>query len=282
MLTPMTQSGSAALGLLLTIAGGIGLLLSLPGALLEIRYVRVVTASVAIVIAAAGWILYSRGGHSRATGAGAIGALAWEGPATLAAIVLTGLWGYSSIKTGQMDQWDDKDEVERIKAPAWDHDLDTLQGGMRWEDVRSRLSKEGYKARCYQLGPDEGMEPGDTHTCWTIVSRTWDIPARTIIFMFGPEGLRQVRIDYGKEQWPAVKDWFDRLPGTATGTFGRDHGGSVIVGKVMASGQVLTAEPERLSSIVVLWQARSRLQETLCKKSKHDLQWNLICKPSNP
>lgn len=277
------HQGYAALGLLLLILGGVVLFLSLPGALMGVQYLHLMVASGAIVVGAFGWILYSAGRQQKTGGDTPKGTLAsWEAPAALAAILLTGLWGFWTMKTGQMDQWEDKDEVERAKAPSWNHSFDTLQGGMRWEDIRDRLSKEGYKMRCYALGPNEGMEPGDTHACWTVANQTWGIPTHTLSFLFGPEGLRQVRFDYGKEQWPAVKSWFDQLPGVSTGTFGRDQGGNIIIGKMIASGQVLTAEPKHLPNMMVLWQARSRLQATLCKGTEHDPKWNLICKPSNP
>lgn len=275
--------GYAALGLLLLILGGVVLLLSLPGALLGIKYLHFLVASGAIVAGAFGWILYSGSRRRRAGSDNIKGALAsWESPAALAAVLLTGLWGFWAVKSGQWDRWEGKDEVERTKAPTWNHSLDTLEGGIRWEVIRDRLSKEGYQMRCYALRPNEGMEPGDTHACWTIVRQTWGIPARALNFLFGPEGLRQVRIDYGNDQWPAVKGWFDQLPGVPTGTFGRDQGGNVIVGKMMKTGQVLTSEPKHLPSMMILWQARSRLQETLCKNTEHDPKWELICKPSNP
>jgi hypothetical protein len=277
------STGRKAAALLLMIIGGSALLLSLPGALLFVRYQHFVVASIAIVAVTLGWLLYPPKMNGDPDETVAKGRLAgWEMPAALGALLLTGLWGFWSMKVGQWDQWEEKDEAERAKAPAWNHSLDTLEGGMRWEDVRDRLGKEGFRMRCSAVRPGEGMQPGDTHACQTIANQTWGIPARTLSFLFGPEGLRQVRIDYAAEQWPAVKAWFDRLPGFSTGDFGRDQGGNVIVGKMLRTGQVLTSESEHLPNVMVLWQARSMLQQTICRKNPNDPKWNLICSPSSP
>lgn len=279
----LRPKGRKAIALLLMIIGGGALLLSLPGALLVARYQHIVVASIAIVAVTFGRILYPPKMNGDLDAVAAKGSLAsWEMPTALGAILLTGLWGFWSMKVGQWDQWEERDEAERIKAPAWNHSLDTLEGGMRWEDIRDRFGKEGFRMRCSAVKPGEGMQPGDTHACQTIANQTWGIPARTLSFLFGPEGLRQVRIDYANEQWPAVKTWFDRLPGFSTGDFGRDQGGSIIVGKMLRTGQVLTSESKHLPNVMVLWQARSMLQRTICNKNTGDPKWNLICSPSNP
>lgn len=265
------------------IIGGAGLLLFLPSALLAVRYHGFVAASVAIVLFTAGWLLRAAKRSRAAESGESRGKLAsWEAPVALAAILVTALWGYWSFKSSAWDEWDDGREAERLKAPAWHAAIDTLDGGRRWEEIRNHLAKEGFQARCRALGPNGGMMPGDTHACWMIAKEAWGIPARTFSFLFGPEGLRQVRIEFPPEQWPAVERWFDGLPGATTGTFGRDQGGNLVRGKMLKNGQVLVAEPKRMPQVMVLWQTRSMLEQTICKNNQNDPKRNLICNPSKP
>lgn len=276
---PPTCSGHAAPGLLLLLLGGMLFLLAAPGALVHLQYWNFWIVSAAIVLAACGWLLLA--GARRRRAGGGEGVLAgWEAPAALVAILLAALWGFWSFKLAELDRWQASDEAVRVKAAAWHDSLDAYQGGMPWEGLRDRLSAQGFHVRCMPLGPDQGMAAGDTHACTIIARSTWDIPARTLYFLFGPEGLRQIRIDYAKEQWPAVKNWFDGLPGAMTGPYGRDSAGNVIIGKMLASGQVLTAEPGHMPDLMVLWQARSWLRQTLCQDNDNDSRRELICNPS--
>lgn len=278
---PSAGAGRVFLGPVLLLLAGILLLLALPGALLHIQYWNFWIASVAIVIASVGWMLLSSARRRRA--GGNEGVLAgWEAPAALAAILLAALWGFWSFKLAELDRWESSDDVERVKAAAWHDSLDSYQGGMPWEGLRDRLSAQGFRVRCTPLGPDQGMAAGDTHACSIIARSTWDIPARQLYFLFGPEGLRQIRIDYAKEQWPAVRSWFDGLPATTTGTFGRDSAGNVIIGKMLATGHLLTAEPGQMPDLMVLWQARSWLRQTICQDNDNDPRREVICNPSRP
>lgn len=278
---PSACAGRVFLGLVLLLLAGILLLLALPGALLHVQYWNFWIASVAIVIASVGWMLLSSARRRRA--GGNEGVLAgWEVPAALAAILLAALWGFWSFKLAELDRWETSDEAERVKAAAWHESLDAYQGGMPWEGLRDRLSAQGFRVRCTTLGPDQGMAAGDTHACTIVAQSTWGIPARKLYFLFGPEGLRQIRIDYAKEQWPAVRNWFDGLSGTTTGPYGRDSAGNVIIGKMLASGQVLTAEPGQMPDLMVLWQARSWLQQTICRGNDNDPRREVICNPSRP
>lgn len=281
---PHAMRGDAVLAFLIIAIGSIMLLLYLPLALLQIRYMYFVTSTLGLLLVIIGWGLLSsaRLASRQDTQSGGGKQSAWEMPLTIGTILLVGLWGFWVMKSGQWDQWEDKDEAERAKAPVWTQSLDTLEGGMRWEDIRDRLGKEGYRMRCYAVGPNEGMMPGDTHACWTVAKTFAGIPVHTLSFLFGKEGLRQVRIDFAKEEWPAVKAWYDHLDGEPTGTFGQDQGGNTITGKLLKTGQVLTAEPNRMPNLMVLWQARSMLEQTVCNTSQRDRQWELLCNPSKP
>lgn len=274
-------SGHVFPGLILLLLGGILLLLAAPGALVHLQYWNFWIVSAAIVLLACGWLLLASARRRRSDGeAGLLSG--WEVPAALAVILLAALWGFWSFKLAELDRWETSDEAERVKAAAWHDSLDAYQGGMPWEGLRDRLSAQGFRVRCTPLGPDQGMAAGDTHACSIIARSTWDIPARQLYFLFGPEGLRQIRIDYAKEQWPAVRSWFDGLPATTTGTFGRDSAGNVIIGKMLATGHLLTAEPGHMPDLMVLWQARSWLQQTICRGNDNDPRREVICNPSRP
>ena len=279
--SPSAYGGRAFLGLILLLLAGILLLLALPGALLHIQYWNFWIASAAIVIASFGWMLLASARRRRAGGSEGV-LSGWEAPAAMAAILLAALWGFWSFKLAELDRWEASDEAERVKAVAWHDSLDVYQGGMPWEGLRDRLSAQGFRVRCTPLGPDQGMAAGDTHSCSIIAQSTWGIPARNLHFLFGPEGLRQIRIDYAKEQWPAVRNWFEGLPGAVTGPYGRDSAGNLIVGKMLASGQVLTAEPGHMPDLMVLWQARSWLRQTICQGNDNDPRREVICNPSRP
>ncbi len=214
--------GVAILPFLLIAVGSIILLLHLPVAFLKVRYMPFVISTFGLVLVIVGWGLHSSARKNSSQGREDADARqsVWEIPLTAGAILVTAIWGVWVMKSSQWDQWNDKDELERAKAPAWTQSLDVLKGGMRWEDIQDNLSKEGYLMRCSALGPKEVMMPGDTHACWTVARTIWNIPVRTLSFLFGKEGLRQVRIDFAKEEWPAVKAWFDELDGESTGSFG--------------------------------------------------------------
>lgn len=265
-------------GSFLMIAGGLGLLLALPGALLAVKFYAFVAATIALLIITAGWLLHGSRPQAEATPPGRLAQ--WELPLTFAALLIAGLWGFWLIKSGQWSNWQGQDEAERLKAPAWTQGLDEFSGGMGVDAVKQRLTRQGFNVRCYgNLQPNEGMQPGDTHACWTIANNAWGIPSRMVAFSFGADGLRQIRLDFPSEQWPAVKRWFDQLSGPSTGTFGRDQGGNLIHGKMLRTGQVLTAEPNHMPTAMVMWQARSMLQATVCRsKALKPEQWDLICR----
>ncbi len=279
---PHAMRGGAVLAFLIIAIGSIMLLLYLPLALLQVRYMYFVTSTLGLLLVIVGWgLLTSAHKASRQDAQNAGGKQsAWDIPLTIGAILLTALWGYWSMKSNQWDKWEDKDEGERSKAPAWTRSLETLKGGTPWQEIRDTLSKEGYRMRCYALKPNEGVEPEDIYACWTIPNNAWGMHTRMLGFSFTKDGLRELQIDFEVDQWPAVKTWFDQQEGMLTGDFGRNEGGGVVIGKMLKSGHIVSSEPGHLPMTSVRWHAREWIAKSTCKgKGLKPEQLAIMCAP---
>jgi len=268
-------------GIVLIVAGSAMLVLYLPGALLGLSYPKFVAATIALVLITAGRVVRSASKQEQELPAAGDeaprNAPSWEVPVFFGAILVLGLWAFWFLNIGRLNDWDESDEREWARAPVWQEGVEAFSGSMRRPETEATLVKRGFRAHCYRLGPGEGIARGDTDVCWAIAKSAWGIPARRFSLFFGKEGLRQVRMDFPKEQWPAIEAWSKGLEGVPVGDFGQDMGGNIIKGKALKNGLVLTAEPDHLPSVTVLWQSPIFVQETVCKNVQAG-QWELLCR----
>ena len=276
--------GRAILGQLLMIFGALILLFALPG-VFQFKVINYLITSVSVLAVVLGWLLFS----SRI-------AVDIQSPAPstkkfrhwrairIGLLLVAGLWAIWYIKSSQWGEWRDDDEAERKRAPAWNYRLDEFAAGIPLPVIKDRLSAEGFRMRCYgNLEKHEKIEPDDIEVCWTIANNIEGIPSRMITFFFGPNGLRHIRLDFPESAWPAVKEWHKRQGDLEVGNFGRDQGGSKILGRRGKSGLVLASEPGMLNWVMVMWQSRELIQERNCDAKEHDqATWQLLCKDWPP
>ncbi|MDP3515098.1 MAG: hypothetical protein Q8S20_20340 [Sulfuritalea sp.] len=287
------------LGGFFVLSGALAALAALPTVWWPTLFSSAVTASAGIVIAVIGALMFAARDMAVAAAAAEPQELAlalrrepplvhnWL-PVRIGILLLIGLWAVWWARGHQSDRWLAEDEAERQAAPAWKYHLDDFAGGMAMAEIRQRLSAAGFRMRCYgELGRNEQVEASDTQVCWTLANNIDGIPSQAITFFFGAEGLRHIRIAFAHEHWPAVKAWFEAFDGVPAGKFGRDAGGSDILGRRGATGLLLLSESRRTPAIMALWQARERLAETACKSGEYATErWRLLCRdwpaPSAP
>ena len=291
--------GLALLGGFFVLSGALAALAALPTVWWPTLFSSAVTASAGIVIAVIGALMYAARDMAVAAAAAPPQELAlalrrepplvrnWL-PVRIGMLLLIGLWAVWWARGHQSDRWLAEDEAERQAAPAWKYRLDDFAGGMAMAEIRQRLSAAGFRMRCYgELGRNEQVEASDTQVCWTLANNIDGIPSQAITFFFGAEGLRHIRIAFAHEHWPAVKAWFEAFEGVPAGKFGKDAGGSDILGRRGATGLLLISESRRTPAIMALWQARGRIAETACKSGEYATErWALLCRdwpaPSAP
>ena len=280
------HGGLALLGGFFVLGGTLAALAALPAVWWPTLFSAAVTASAGIVIAVIGALMYAARDKAAAPQELAL-ALRREHPlvrnwlpARIGILLLIGLWAVWWARGHQADRWLAEDEAERQAAPAWKYRLDDFAGGMAMAEIRQRLSAAGFRMRCYgELGRNEQVEASDTQVCWTLANNIDGIPSQAITFFFGAEGLRHIRIAFAHEHWPAVKVWFEAFDGVAAGKFGKDAGGSDILGRRGATGLLLISESRRTPAIMALWQARGRIAETACKSGEYATErWRLLCR----
>jgi hypothetical protein len=279
--------GLAVLGGFFAVSGTLTTLVALPTVWRPTPFSSVVTATAGIVIAVVGALMLA----ARDTAAAGLqeSALAlrrepplirnWL-PVRIGILLIIGLWAVWWVKVNQADRWLAEDEAERRAAPAWKYRLDDFASGNSMAEIRKRLTAGGFRVRCYgDLGTSEKIDASDTHVCWTLANNIDGIPSQLISFFFGAEGLRHIRIVFPNEQWPAVKGWFERFGDVPAGKFGKDTGGSDIIGRRGKTGLLLISEPKRTPATMALWQGRERITETACKSGEYATErWRLLCR----
>jgi hypothetical protein len=278
--------GMAVLGGFFMLSGTLAALAALPTVWWPTMFSSLVTATAGIVIAVIGRLIFA----ARDPGADAAPESApairrepplvrnWR-PVRIGILLVIGLWAFWWVRNNQSDRWLAEDEAERKAAPAWKYRLDDFASGIPLAQIQKRLSADGFRMRCYgDLGRNEKVEASDTHVCWTLANNIDGIPSQVISFFFGPEGLRHIRIAFPNEQWPAVKAWFERFDGVPAGKFGKDAGGSDIIGRRGSTGMLFISEPKRMPAIMALWQGRERIAETACKSGEYGTERSqLLC-----
>ena len=253
------HGGLALLGGFFVLGGTLAALAALPAVWWPTLFSAAVTASAGIVIAVIGALMYAARDKAAAAPQELALALRREPPlvrnwlpARIGILLLIGLWAVWWARGHQSDRWLAEDEAERRAAPAWKYRFDDFVGGMAMAEIRQRLSAAGFRMRCYgELGRNEQVA----------------------------EGLRHIRIAFAHEHWPAVSAWFEAFDGVAAGKFGKDAGGSDILGRRGATGLLLISESRRTPAIMALWQARGRIAETACKSGEYATErWRLLCR----
>jgi hypothetical protein len=232
----------------------------------------------AVALIAAGWVLFSRRRCADGAPRQVPERLRWR-PARVALLVVSGMWAIWYAKINTMGPWLDKDEAERLRSPAWRYHFDDFTAGISMAAVQQHLSREGFRMRCYgNLRPDEKIDPKVTHACWTIANNAHGIPSRAIFFAFGKDGLRYIRMDFPREQWPAVREWIQGQEGMPAGTFGSDQSGNPVLGRRGATGLVWTADPGSTGWAMVLWQPRTQVMKESCLTDRFTLpQRKMLC-----
>lgn len=270
---------STILGWVFLIAGGVVLVLSLPG-LLRFNITSFVAAAAAIALFAIG-VTIRRPDNEKTSESPSPAASAqhWK-TVRITLLLIIGLAVIWYAKSRQWGAWLDQDETERLAAPAWVYHFEDFTGGISRELLQKQLVKEGFRMRCYgNLQPEERLEPDDLEVCWTIANSTDGIPSRMITFWFGKEGLRQIRMDFAKADWPSVQKWFEAQGSVLFGNFGREQGGQQIVGRRGKTGLLLTSAPGPMNWVMVLWQSREILQQRSCAKADSSIgeNWGALC-----
>lgn len=262
-------------GLILFILGFFIVMLSLPG-MMQFNIRNAAIASLAIVPLMGGWLMFATRPSKQIVGA-AFEKKKWQ-VIRIGILLIIGLWAVWYVQSQRGGNWLEEDEAERIKAPAWPYRFDEFIGGIPMPVVRDRLSKEGFRMRCYALEKHEQITPLDTHACWTIANNIDGIPSHMIALFFSKDGLRHIRVDFPKDQWPRVESWFKMQSNMDAGTFGSDAGGSNVHGRRGKSGLILVSSPGGLNWAMAMWQSRELLAETGCKNKQYDdRQWQLLC-----
>lgn len=172
-----------------------------------------------------------------------------------------------------------RDAQVRASAPPLNINPDSFPK-QTYTELSSQLRAEGLHVRCYgNLKPKEKLYPSITQICWSQAKTAWDIPLENISFHFGGETLQFVRIEFPGNQWHRVKDWFEGLPGESAGTFGSDGQGHNVIGKSFATGFLMTAEPSKNSTVMVLWEAPALFASRCAadKRSLTDEQKRILC-----
>jgi hypothetical protein len=251
------------------VTGLVLMLLALPVALIavpgmvQMRLGAFVAASAAIVMLAVGGYVFRSKPLDPAPVRSAYRSK-WL-PVRIALILVVGIWAiwYTSIR--QLGRTVEQDDVEYQAARSWPYDVNDFFGGIPQQAIEARLKAEGHRMHCYtNLRREEKIDPTDTHVCWTFVKEIAGIPARSVTFHFGTDGLRHIVQDFPREQWPAVSAWFQQLSGEPAGTFGRDQGGGQILGRRVATGLMMTSDPHLLKWTMVTWDARSYYRANAC------------------
>lgn len=270
---------SAMLGWVCIAAGSIVLLFALPG-ILGFKITHFMAAAAAIVFVAIGMAL------QRQLSPAATGNRFWVSSfqhwkaVRISILLIVGLGAIWYAKSRQWGEWLAQDEQERLSAPVWTYHFEDFAGGIPRELVQKHLGQEGFRMRCYgNLRPEERLEPDDREVCWTIANSTDGIPSRMITFWFGDDGLRQIRMDFGKADWTEVQAWFERQGSPLLGHFGREQGGQLIVGRRGKTGLILTSAPGPLNWVMVLWQSREILQRRSCANGDSSIgeNWGALC-----
>jgi len=284
--TRLPRTPGVVLGGFFVVSGVLAALMALPTLWYPTTFAAGVQATAGIAIAVIGSLIFSAHNGNEAEPQKSALALRRETPlvrnwkAVRIGVLLTlGVWAFWFVRVNQSDQWLAEDEAERKQAPAWKYSLNDFQGGIPMEDIRKRLAAEGFRMRCYgNLERHDQIEISDTHVCWTLANNIDGMPSQAIAFFFGPEGLRHIRIAFGREQWPAAKAWFERFEGVSAGKFGMDSGGGDIFVRKGATGLLQISEGKRAPSVMALWQSRERLAETTCTTGAfHPAQYKMLC-----
>jgi hypothetical protein len=278
------QPARAGLGLLLMTLGTLALLGVLPG-IFQFKFISYAVATIAIACMVLGWLLFAtRARPEEKPRVEPVRSRRWRA-VRIGVLLVAGLWAIWYVKSSQMGQWLAEDEAERLRAPVWNYHFDDFAAGIPLAGIQKHLTAEGFRMRCYgDLEKREKISPDDTDVCWTIANSTDGIPSRMIVFFFGQDGLRHIRQDFPKEQWPAVRDWVQRQGDAVAGGFGYDdQGGGKLQARRGKTGLIVVSEPGFSGWVMVMWQAREHVLERACKKQEPDRpQWQMLCRDWPP
>lgn len=271
-------------GLFLMIVGALIFLAALPG-LIRFLVIQYAVAAIAISMMVAGWLVFSgrRAVSSTSGGASPTGRRNWR-PIRIGVILVVGLAAIWYVKSQQWGPWRSEDVAEHQAAPAWTYALEEFSSDVLRSDVEKTLGAAGFRVRCYgNLQPQERMNPADTEICWTIASSAFGIPSRKIFFAFGSAGLHAIRIDFPREEWPAVERWYEAQGVVVPGDFGRDNTGAKVLSRRGKSGLVMTASPTISGWFPVVFNTRELFMQEVCaERFDQDPQWLLICRDWPP
>ena len=290
---PPTTNLGRVLGIIMVLFGAPLLLVSLL-AMVKLNFMATIVASVAILLLTFGVFSFRRTPLAvpdvatasnelpnkwvKTPGNTPSAASRWL-PLRIAVLLVAGLWAiwYVRVEGLGASRWINDDELERQHAPAWTHRMDDLRFGLSVSEIQAKLTAEGFKAKCYKAREaKDKITPTDTDVCFTIINNIEGIPARMVVFHFGDDGLRHVMLDFPKEQWPAVSQWFNRQ-GVDAGNFGRDYDQSQIIGRRGKTGLLMTSKPLVERWIMVTWEARERVFDDQCKAKLTMEQQKLLC-----
>ncbi len=258
---PATNA-SRVFGLILMLLALPVALIAVPG-MMQVRPVAYVAASIAVTMLAVGGYVFrlqplgdapARSGYRSK----------WL-PVRIGLILLVGLGAIWLTSIRQLGRTVESDDIEYQAARSWHYNINDFFGGIPTKPIEARLRADGHRMHCYgNLRRDEKIDPTDTRVCWTFVKDVDGIPARSVTFHFGADGLRHITMDFPRDQWPAVLAWFQRQPGDHAGTFGRDQGGGQIVGRRVPTGLLMTSDPHLLKWTMVTWDAREHYTASVC------------------
>ena len=163
-------------------------------------------------------------------------------------------------------EYDQQNEIERIKAPPWTYKLDEFAAGVSPETLRTRLNKDGYRVYCPRnLTSKEKIATDNKVNCWAMLKSAYGIPAIIASFWFNDQGLTNYLIRFEKDQWSAVTLYLDANSKRMTDDLGSSSpGGPPVRGWLLENGVLMSAEADTDQFITMLWTARDKYVEDEC------------------
>ncbi|HZX33476.1 MAG TPA: hypothetical protein VFF03_19150 [Rhodocyclaceae bacterium] len=187
------------------------------------------------------------------------------------AIVLTAIAGFLLYQRYQDKKardagYEAQDTAERRAASPWHHDMTTFRSGQSVEEVRAVLRGSGHSLRCFNdLRSENRLQEDDRTNCWAMIGQAWDAPARSTVFWFGDEGLRNHMLRFPEGSWPQVEKKLDAMGQRLPYPVGRDpDSGGPVIGWRLDSGIIMSAAPAPGTEISVLWTAKGQVARLHC------------------
>lgn len=157
---------------------------------------------------------------------------------------------------------------ERAKAPPWNYGINGFAAGTSEQEIRSSLSRAGYRVYCPRtLTSENKLASDDTANCWMLLKTAMGMPATVASFWFGERGLRAHMIRFEASAWSDVQVYLDRNGTRLAADFGTDKiSGGPIAGWRFDNGIVMTTAPAAAEDITVTWTPKEVFVVSECSR----------------